>query len=126
MSEPRRIQRKRTPGSRMPEGAVYVGRPSRWGNPFRIGSNQPNVFVHDGRRVWWEIPRSATALAEARTVAADLFALHVGPMGNYEYGVDDLADLRRALAGRDLACWCPEGAPCHADTLLILANGDPA
>ena len=21
----------------MPEGAVYVGRPSRWGNPWRIG-----------------------------------------------------------------------------------------
>jgi hypothetical protein len=30
----RRIQRKRTKGWRMPEGAVYVGRPSRWGNPF--------------------------------------------------------------------------------------------
>lgn len=30
---PRRIQRKRTKGWRMPEGAVYVGRGSRWGNP---------------------------------------------------------------------------------------------
>src|SRR5690348_3995079 len=34
MSEPRRIQRKRTKGWRMPEGAVYVGRGTRWGNPF--------------------------------------------------------------------------------------------
>lgn len=32
---PKRIQRKRTAGWRMPEGAVYVGRPSKWGNPFR-------------------------------------------------------------------------------------------
>lgn len=31
---PRRIQRERTKGWRMPEGAVYVGRPSAWGNPF--------------------------------------------------------------------------------------------
>ena len=31
---PQRIQRKRTKGWRMPEGAVYVGRPSRWGNPW--------------------------------------------------------------------------------------------
>lgn len=31
----RRIQRQRTKGWRMPKGAVYVGRPSRWGNPFR-------------------------------------------------------------------------------------------
>jgi hypothetical protein len=29
-----RIQRQRTKGWRMPEGAVYVGRPSAWGNPF--------------------------------------------------------------------------------------------
>lgn len=35
MSEPKRIQRKRTKGWRMPEGAFYVGRPSKWGNPYR-------------------------------------------------------------------------------------------
>lgn len=37
---PKRIQRQRTRGWRMPEGAVYVGRPSKWGNPFQL---------HDGR-----------------------------------------------------------------------------
>ena len=26
------------------------------------------------------------------------------------------------LWGRDLACWCPPGQPCHADVLLELAN----
>jgi hypothetical protein len=26
------------------------------------------------------------------------------------------------LRGHDLACWCPLGAPCHADVLLELAN----
>lgn len=31
---PRRIQRRRTAGWRMPDGAVYVGRPTKWGNPF--------------------------------------------------------------------------------------------
>lgn len=31
---PKRIQRKRTKGWRMPEGAVYVGRPTLFGNPF--------------------------------------------------------------------------------------------
>jgi hypothetical protein len=33
---PERIQRKRTAGWRMPEGATYVGRPGRWGNPLRV------------------------------------------------------------------------------------------
>ena len=34
MSEPKRIQMRRTKGWRRPEGAIYVGRPSKWGNPF--------------------------------------------------------------------------------------------
>ncbi|MBB4212343.1 uncharacterized protein DUF4326 [Rhodothalassium salexigens DSM 2132] len=32
---PQRIQRKRTKGWLMPAGAVYVGRPTRWGNPYQ-------------------------------------------------------------------------------------------
>jgi len=31
---PKRIQRKRIKGWRMPENAVYVGRPTKFGNPF--------------------------------------------------------------------------------------------
>lgn len=34
---PHRIQRKRTKGWLMPPGAIYVGRPSKWGNPYRVG-----------------------------------------------------------------------------------------
>lgn len=33
---PRRIQRKRAKGWRMPDGAIYVGRPTKWGNPCRV------------------------------------------------------------------------------------------
>lgn len=31
---PLRVQRKRTKGYRMPSGVVYVGRPTKWGNPY--------------------------------------------------------------------------------------------
>ena len=34
--KPKRIQRKRTKGWRMPEGAIYVGRPTMWQNPFKL------------------------------------------------------------------------------------------
>jgi hypothetical protein len=34
------------------------------------------------------------------------------------YPVPDLAPLR----GKNVACWCKPGAPCHADVLLELAN----
>ena len=33
---PKRIQRKRTKGWRMPEGAIYVGRPTKWGNRYSV------------------------------------------------------------------------------------------
>src|SRR4051812_23870209 len=33
---PQRIQRKRVTGWRLPDNTVCVGRPSRWGNPFRF------------------------------------------------------------------------------------------
>ena len=27
------------------------------------------------------------------------------------------------LRGKNLACWCPPGAPCHGDVLIEIANG---
>ena len=34
MADPRRVQRKRYKGWRLPPNTVYVGRGSKWGNPF--------------------------------------------------------------------------------------------
>jgi hypothetical protein len=36
VSTPTGIQRERSKGSKMKEGAIYVGRPSRWRNPYKI------------------------------------------------------------------------------------------
>jgi hypothetical protein len=33
-------------------------------------------------------------------------------------------DIRRHLRGYNLACWCPEGWPCHAEVLLEVANAE--
>ena len=35
----KRIQRQRTKGYRLPEGAIYVGRPSPFGNPFPLSGD---------------------------------------------------------------------------------------
>lgn len=100
---PERIQRQRTAGWRMPPNTVYVGRPSKWGNPFVVGETHGNF----GRI------RSAER-------AVDLFELHIGPMGNYEYddGTHNLEELR----GKNLACWCPLDQPCHADWVRSLCD----
>ena len=101
---PKRIQRKRTKGWKMPENCVYVGRPSRWGNPYRVGDPYP----------WVE------EISIDQEQAVFLFD-EVGIGLSIEQGmtVDEwLAPLR----GKDLACWCKLDAPCHADVLLRLAN----
>ncbi len=85
-SMPVRVRLEGKKGWRKPAGAV-VARPSRWGNPFRIGT--------DGDR--------AQCVARFREAFLS---------GRLAFGADD---VRRELAGRDLACWCPSDGPCHAD-----------
>lgn len=108
MSAPQRVQLRRTKGWRKPEGAVVVARPSKWGNPFEVGELVPAGDPP-------ELQRRAT-----RSDVVEMF-------GDYAAGLliakprwtdADLAELR----GKDLACWCPEGQPCHADVLIELAN----
>jgi hypothetical protein len=33
-------------------------------------------------------------------------------------------DIRATLRGKNLACWCKIGDPCHRDVLLDIANRD--
>lgn len=92
MSKPKRIQRKRSKGWRMPENTVYVGRPTQWGNPFSTATEF---------REWLAFKINPDAGREQR--AAILW--------NYE-----------KLRGKNLACWCSLDCACHADVLLELAN----
>lgn len=111
MTLPRRLQRRRTRGWRMPEGAVYVGRPTVFGNPYVIG-------VHGDRARCVELfRRTMTGLANldlpgstGELCAAQYLAQH--------RVMRHLARLR----GCDLVCWCRINTPCHADVLLELAN----
>ncbi len=89
---PQRIQRKRTKGWTMPANAVYVGRPTIFGNPF------PEA---DKFRRWLDGER-ATGAGGLRRIS--------------------LMSRIHELRGKDLACWCPLDQPCHADVLLELAN----
>ena len=101
---PKRIQRSRAKGWRMPENTVYVGRPTKWGNFYKIGDPYPYV---DEVNI---TPELAVFLFES---------LWQGIAIERGYRPDEwLAELR----GKDLACWCPLDKPCHADLLLRLAN----
>lgn len=104
----------------MPEGAVYVGRPTKWGNPFD----------------WTKYP----AMVTPSTVDGDLEPIRVADSERRRWAVVDFEsavrfengtlpdypsqdEIRRDLAGKDLVCWCPANQPCHASVLLQIANG---
>lgn len=110
---PKRIQRTRAAGFKMPAEVIYVGRPTPWGNPL-VGYGAAQAF-----RDWLYTGRATLSEAAAAYIA-DGFDVTIVP------GVDPLKTGSEmcldALRGHDLACWCALDKPCHADALLELAN----
>lgn len=112
MSAPKRYQRRRTLGAKMPDGAVYVGRPTKWGNPYRVEPEAPQIVTHpDGR--WWTVCSDAHSFVVGE-FRADLLSGELEQI--------NVADVVLELEGRALVCWCRLDQPCHADVLLELAN----
>lgn len=113
---PKRIQRKRTKGFRLadassnPNGVVYVGRPTQWGNPFRLGDAVEAYRALLTFNYKWFRENSGYSYT-----ASAIFSWTLTKPS-------DVATLLEPLRGKDLACFCKEGAPCHADILLELAN----
>lgn len=102
---PIRIQRSRTKGWRLPPDTVCVTRPGKWGNPYVVGNFAVPVS---------EALVSGTAIRIKSTAhAVDLYRTFVR-------GMEPV--IRDELAGKNLACYCPVGSPCHADVLLEIAN----
>ncbi len=77
----------------VPADAVYVGRPTKWGNPFVLGKDGTREEVIRKYKAW---------LVSA--AAPEL-----------------LNEIVSELRGKDLVCWCAP-LLCHADVLLKLAN----
>ena len=124
---PKRIQRKRTKGWKMPEGAVYVGRPTIFGNPFKVVKHIITSTCCEGPDTEWNVFNEEAggfwrfqSREEAMTGSVNLFRAAA-----YS-ALNSTASWRRkvvfVLKDRDLACWCPLDQPCHADVLLEIAN----
>ena len=127
MSRPRRIQRKRTKGWKMPENTVYVCRPSKWGNPFTVGETYYNTAGYIGLYGVTDPKRLKKVREEGIFIDIDrslkmyrrYMRLRMNPKSiEKDYWKKELEKLR----GKSLACWCPLDEPCHADILLELAN----
>lgn len=95
--KPVRIQRSRQHKMVSPNGLpiVYVGRPSKWGNPYQ----------------WYKCGKE-----EATRIFGD--ELEAGDMGVKI----TIKEIKEELKGKNLACWCKLSEKCHGDILLKIAN----
>ena len=103
---PKRIQRKRAKGWRMPPNTFYVGRPTIYGNPFRVA-------MYSGYTV-------EDAISDYRK-----WILRDPSVRSFDnaYGHPaSIKQIKAELKGKDLACWCRDDQKCHADVLLVIAN----
>ena len=113
----------------------YVSGLGRWGCPFRIVERRRK----DGAFAGWSVAWRGHGLGEARPrppgwkprVFRDRWEAQIAALGafvawiNHPDQADVVGRIRRDLRGRDLACFCSERSPCHADVLLVVANQDP-
>ncbi len=85
-----------------PPTAIYVGRPTKWGNPHRVG--------------WCPVCRCTHARGAA--LAAYLVDLQTTPAGQALQQA-----MRVELRGCDVCCWC---APqrCHGHSIVEIANAE--
>jgi len=93
----------------MPPNTVSVCRPGRWGNPFIVGKHgtaERCVYLF------------RAMLAGYLCVTADAECIRAQQRFMKRNTISDLARLR----GKNLACYCQLGQPCHAEVLLDLAN----
>lgn len=117
-TQPIRIQRSRKAGWRMPQNTVYVGRPTRFGNPFFVSNvirlSDPDMLFAAFGPAGTQIGEAYYDYNEAAKYAVELFR----ELLEREMQPADKEQLR----GKNLACWCKAGDPCHADVLLEYAN----
>lgn len=138
--KPQRIQRKRVKGWRMPPNTVSVTRPGKFGNPFdfrssdccwlalsygcrgdRLGRQEASVKAF---REWVVAPAKGKKIVRmergVRFGGVDK-EFQIGP--RFIVGPPPTIDaIRDALRGKNLACFCKAGEPCHGDVLLEIAN----
>lgn len=79
---------------------VYIGRPSKWGNPF--------THKQDGKTL-------AKYIVEDRDAAVNAYREWI-TNGEGKHLLEDLHELK---GGKILGCWCKPQA-CHGDVLLEL------
>jgi Domain of unknown function (DUF4326) len=134
--KPKRIQRRRAKGSKLPPNTVIVDRSTKWGNPF--------VVNHPGSALQKPMPPQLAVASFKAMLEKEGSWTPIPlpwPKGKIPRQWTTVEEAKEELRGYNLACWCrlcdvhkdgkPLGVeckdcePCHADILLELSNPQP-
>jgi len=85
---------------RTSEFDVFIGRPSRWGNPFWIGPYRSRDAAIKDHMDWLDGKLKSTAGREPPTKA----------------------EIKKHLTGKRLGCYCKPQA-CHGDNYVAICRG---
>ena len=124
MENLKRVQRKRTKGFKLPENTKCVNRGTKWGNPIKLDGDMIYVNASYRRTIldpWVYICQGD--INDVIEIYKSLFNQSVWWNSDMRYWHEQFQKLDvPELKGKNLACFCPEGSPCHGDVLLKLAN----
>ena len=117
---------KRKRGQKLPEGTAYIGRGTKWGNPYRVNKDRTAKEAVQLYKEYLEEP-----------IATDYRGIY--PIGSIRAGIKITNETKRWhilksemsiwLTGKNLSCWCGEWEPgepeidCHGVILMKYANG---
>lgn len=136
----------------MPENTIRVGPGTAWANPFRYRDrgtglvryrpDRPDQFEFEGRisspgmshpyfgpdgtvvdfQVRWATKPEIVELLRRTLTEPDRGMLSAYPPRQGRFTRYRIEDIRAHLAGKNLACSCPQDVPCHADLLMRIVD----
>ena len=127
MTQPIRVQRKRTKGFKLPENTVCVTRGTKWGNPFKVIDGF--IVFPTNKTSYFPLYRIKNE-DNANSILATWYDMLINGERKFDgiilpewivFSPINKKDIKE-LKGKNLACFCKITDVCHADILLILAN----
>ncbi len=92
----------------MPANTIYVGRPTKYGNPVNWKDGVDEGYSESSAKYL------AKKFYKDWLLGLEKFNTKAVP--------PTIEDIKQELKGKNLACFCNENQDCHADILLSIAN----
>lgn len=102
-----RLQRKRTKGYKTPDNCKYVGRPTKWGNPFKVDELGAEEAVKRYKECILNNAMVYSYFDEPEAIKI---------FHQFKYISENIEQLK----GFDLSCFCNLENSCHVDVLIKL------